>query len=137
MLPSARSMDAATHSNRTASPSNSSSPSSPSISCAETVVAVQVRPVAGERAHLTEHRSAEHASFGQSRPHVDHPVDRRQGGLGRDKGTVESAHARSDNQVGHDVALEERTKHAHLGRAEDTSAAQHERGETSGTIARG
>ena len=61
-------------------------------------------------------------------PQLGEPVDDGQGRVAGDHRAVEGADGRAEHQVGRDALLEQRLQHAHLGRAQHPTAAEHERG---------
>ena len=69
---------------------------------------------------MTSPRSCSH-SLGE-------PVDRREGRVGGEHRAVPRAGRRADDDVGHDVAFEQRAQHADLAHGLVATAGQHERG---------
>jgi hypothetical protein len=98
----------------------------------ECVVGVQMGAMAGQRAELPEYRTAEDAPGGESRPHVNHAIHRFSRRFGGQERPVESAHARPDDQIRSDAALQEGTQHAHLCCTEDAATSEHKGGPGTG-----
>jgi hypothetical protein len=89
----------------------------------------QVGAGADRATHGAQRAVAVHLGAGAcgGAPHLGELLDHRELGLAGDEGTVQGADAGAEDQLGPDVALEQRSEHPDLDRAEDAAAAKHER----------
>jgi hypothetical protein len=95
---------------------------------AQPVVGVEIGPVADQVGELADHRTGKDVPGLQLRPHLGEALDRRRRGIGGDGDAVEGADAGAHHQIRDETSLEEGPQHAHFGRSQHASAAEHEGG---------